>query len=57
LRYASRNGHINVVKMLIDAKADIHAKDDYSLRVASYKGHATVVQMLINAKADIHSRD
>jgi len=46
LRWASENGHAEVVKLLIDAGADVHALNDYALRMASDRGHAEVVKLL-----------
>ena len=46
LKWASRNGHVEVVKILLDAGADIHAGDDYALRYASKNGHTEVVKIL-----------
>jgi hypothetical protein len=45
LRDASCEGHIDVVKLLIDAKANIHALDDQALRDAIYIEHDAIVQM------------
>jgi len=57
LRWASDNGHLEVVKFLIEQGADIHADDDASLRWASYYGHLPVVQYLVEQGADIHADD
>jgi len=55
LRWASYNGHAEVVKTLLDAGADAHADNDYSLRWASCNGHAEVVKTLLDAGADAHA--
>ena len=47
LRWASENGHTEVVKILIEAGANIHADDDCALRWASENGHTEVVNLLI----------
>ena len=39
LRYAAKNGHLEVVRYLIENGADIHADDDYALRYATVYGH------------------
>ena len=46
-----------VVKILLENKANIHAEDDDSLRDASYYGHTKVVKVLIENKANIHALD
>jgi ankyrin repeat protein len=46
LREASRNGHEEVVKILIEAGANVHAWDDNALREASRNGHLEVVKLL-----------
>ncbi|KAF3919192.1 hypothetical protein AA313_de0200251 [Arthrobotrys entomopaga] len=60
LSWAARNGHQAVVQLLIEAKADIEAKDKYGqtpLSWAARNGHQAVVQLLIEAKADIKAKD
>ena len=46
LVWASRYGHIEVVRELIRAGANVHAYDDLALRYASSNGHIEVVQLL-----------
>ena len=46
LRWASRNGHVEMVKVLLKAGADVHAGDDYALCWASRNGHVEVVKVL-----------
>ncbi len=51
LRWACRNGHIEVVKFLIDkglTLEDIRSEDNFALRCASKNGHLEVVKFLIN---------
>lgn len=43
---ASKNGHLDVVKSLINAGADVHAFNDYAFRVASLYGHEKIVKFL-----------
>ena len=50
LRWASENGHLEVVKLLLANDADVHANDDYALRWASENGHLEVVKYLRSFK-------
>ena len=54
---ASRNGHVQVVKIVLENGADIHAREDEPLRVASEKGHTEIVKLLLQHGADIHARE
>ncbi len=57
---ASERGHIDVVKELLDNKANVNRSDRLkktSLHLASYMGHPNVVQMLINYGANIAAKD
>ena len=56
LMAASEMGHIDIVKLLIEAGADVNATlDDYdrstALKYASKKGHTEIVELLIEAGA------
>ena len=44
---------INVIKMLVENGADIHANNDAALRHAAYRGHLEVVKYLVEKGADI----
>lgn len=57
LLWASSNGHVEVVKLLLEAGADIHVNNDYALRMTSGNGCVETVKILLNAGADIHARD
>jgi len=54
---ASFHGHTEVVKVLLEAGVNAHARDDYALRYASYHGHTEVVKLLLEAGADVHTWD
>ena len=56
LRWASRNGHLEVVKYLTEIGANIHADNDSALRLASSNGQSDVVKYLIGHAADIHAQ-
>ena len=57
LRYASENGHVGVVQLLLDRGVNVHAYDDLALYIASEAGHLAVVQLLLDHCADGHTYD
>jgi ankyrin repeat protein len=57
LRMASYNGHIDIVKILLDHGADIHAYDNSALRWSAKNGHMNIVNMLLEKGADIHANN
>lgn len=46
LRWASEYGHTEVVGLLLEKGADVHANDDEALRLASRNGRTEVVVVL-----------
>eukprot|EP00397_Hematodinium_sp_SG-2012_P055353 GEMP01067495.1.p1 GENE.GEMP01067495.1~~GEMP01067495.1.p1 ORF type:complete len:275 (-),score=86.38 GEMP01067495.1:135-959(-) len=57
-RQASSSGHIKVVQIFIEARADVDSSDDLgwsALRHASCNGREEVVQILIEARANVNS--
>ena len=52
---AAKNGHTETVKLLLDRGADIHAWNDYALRLAAENGHTETVKLLLDRGADIHA--
>ena len=51
---SSENGNLEIVKVLIQSGADIHAQDDKALSLSSLSGHLEIVKYLIENGADIH---
>jgi len=57
---ASRNGHVQVVKMLLSAGADPDASNHSratALSNASENGHLDVIKLLLDAGANIHTKN
>ncbi|MGB9697736.1 MAG: hypothetical protein ACPL2D_10710, partial [Ignavibacteria bacterium] len=44
LKYIGKTSDVNVIKLLINAGANVHADDDNALRWAAKRGHADVVK-------------
>jgi ankyrin repeat protein len=53
LAEAAINGHLDVVRFLIENGADIHANDDYALRYAAGNRHLGDIRFLIENGADM----
>jgi len=57
---ASYAGRLDIVKLLIEAGADINIKNNYgvtSLMLASEGGYKEIVKLLIEASADINAKN
>jgi ankyrin repeat protein len=54
---ACKHGHLHIVQHLMDAGADVHAKDHTGFLLACSSGHDAVVQFLLDAGADVSIRD
>ena len=54
LRFASLNGHLDIIKFLVSEGANIHTNNDYPLRWASRFGHLDIVKFLVSKGANIH---
>ena len=52
MRWAARKGHKDVVELLLKNGADIHAENDYALRMAAWNGHKDIVELLLENGAD-----
>jgi ankyrin repeat protein len=46
LRWASNNGHKDVVELLLNNRANIHDEVAYAIELASFYGHKDVVKLL-----------
>ena len=61
LKYAAETGQIEIVKLLLAAKADVNAKltgtEITPLFAASCNGRSAVVKLLLAANADVNSQD
>jgi hypothetical protein len=57
LVWASRNGHKDVVALLLTHEVNVHARYDYPLRWASEHGHKDTVALLLEHKADVHAKN
>ncbi|SCV36848.1 related to ankyrin 3 [Fusarium fujikuroi] len=57
LMLASKNGHIDIARWLIDHGADIHQryKKESAMWLASSNGHAELVELLLDAGADLNT--
>jgi hypothetical protein len=55
LRWACRNGHLEVAKYLISVGADIHCNNNIALIETSSHGNLEVVKFLVSQGADIHT--
>lgn len=57
LRVASQNGHLDVVKYLVERGADVHAMFEGALRFAAARGQQHVVNYLLSKGADPNALD
>ena len=61
LLIASMTGRVDIVKLLVDAKADVNAAAKTNgftpLFVASQTGRVDIVKLLVDAKADVNAAD
>ena len=57
LKWASYNGHIGVVKTLLENGADVHANNNYALKWASRNGHVEVVKTLLENGANVRANN
>jgi ankyrin repeat protein len=54
---AALNGYDEIVALLLDRGANIHARDDVALREAVKFGRKEMVALLLDRGADIHARN
>lgn len=53
LSYAAGNGHIDIVRLLLERGTLVDAGDGAALKAAAFRGHSDVVQVLLTAGADV----
>ena len=57
LMSAVRSGHPDIIRILIEAGADIHIREEAPLRTAVYLNLVETIEILIELGADIHASD
>jgi len=61
LHHASLNGHINVIKLLLEKSPQIiqfeYQNKNTPLHMSASKGHFEVVKLLVENNANIYSQD
>ncbi|MBR0257558.1 MAG: ankyrin repeat domain-containing protein [Synergistaceae bacterium] len=57
LMYAAKNGHVDTVKVLISAGADIHAKNTGGWNALMFAGNPETAATLLKAGANLNDRD
>jgi ankyrin repeat protein len=57
---ACQQGHVDIVKMLLDKQADVNVQDVEGctpLLIACYQGHKDIVKILLDKQADVNIQD
>ena len=54
---ASRSGHFEIVKLLIDRGVDVADQDSHALVEASYHGYLDIIRLLLNNGADANAQN
>jgi ankyrin repeat protein len=60
LMYASKEGHTEIVKLLIESEADVNEQykdESTALMIASYFRYTEVIILLIEVGADVNARN
>ncbi|KAF9913716.1 hypothetical protein BX616_009701, partial [Lobosporangium transversale] len=57
LRYAVRGNDVEMVKLLMEYEADVHAFNEEAILVAAQKGHVEILKLLIQAGANIETKN
>ena len=57
LKLATGDGNVGVVRMLLEAGADVRARDDSALRCAVENGQVDMAGVLLAAGANVHAED
>ena len=54
LIHAATNGNLKIIKYLVEQGADIHADNDYALRLASSYGKLEIIKYLVEKGSNIY---
>ena len=55
LTAAAFDGTMEIVSMLLDAKADLNSPNGYALQTAAAEGHVEIVRLLLEKEADVNA--
>ena len=56
LSTASEKGNCEYVKLLLNDGADVHAGNDYAIRLSAKNGYYQVVKLLLENGANVHAQ-
>lgn len=57
LQPAVKEGHTDIVRLLLKNGSDVHRDNDDALQIASANGHTSIVQLLLDHGADVYARN
>ncbi len=56
-KYSARQGHLDVLQLLIENGVDLHITDEYALSVSAQNGYLEIVRYLIEVGANVGAND